>query len=83
MQLVEAQSTPDGNFPTVASPNPEESAALAMAVAQAEATNADLVIGCDPDTDRVGIAANDGTGKCSSSTEMTRCAASALHLRRL
>ena len=63
VQLVEAQSAPDGNFPTVASPNPEESAALAMAVAQAEATNADLVIGCDPDTDRVGIAVNDGTGK--------------------
>ena len=63
VQLVEAQSTPDGNFPTVASPNPEESAALAMAVAQAEATNADLVIGCDPDTDRVGIAVKDGTGK--------------------
>ena len=63
VHLVEAQSTPDGNFPTVASPNPEESAALAMAVAQAEATNADLVIGCDPDTDRVGIAVNDGTGK--------------------
>ncbi|MDC3400039.1 phospho-sugar mutase [Schleiferiaceae bacterium] len=63
VQLVEAQSTPDGNFPTVASPNPEESAALAMAVAQAEATNADLVIGCDPDTDRVGIAVNDGMGK--------------------
>ena len=63
VQLVEAQSTPDGNFPTVASPNPEESAALAMAVAQAEATNADLVIGCDPDTDRVGIAVNNGTGK--------------------
>ena len=62
VQLVEAQSTPDGNFPTIASPNPEESAALAMAVAQAEATGADLVIGCDPDTDRVGIAANDGTG---------------------
>ena len=63
VQLVEAQSAPDGNFPTVASPNPEESAALAMAVAQAEATNADLVIGCDPDTDRVGIAVNNGTGK--------------------
>jgi phosphoglucomutase len=63
VQLVEAQSTPDGNFPTVASPNPEESAALAMAIAQAEDTNADLVIGCDPDTDRVGIAVNDGTGK--------------------
>ena len=56
VQLVEAQSTPDGNFPTVPSPNPEEGAALEMAVAQANATNADLVIGCDPDTDRVGIA---------------------------
>ena len=62
VQLVEAQSTPDGNFPTVASPNPEESAALAMAVSQAEATGADLVIGCDPDSDRVGIAVNDGKG---------------------
>ena len=62
VQLVDAQSTPDGNFPTVASPNPEESAALAMAVSQAEATGADLVIGCDPDTDRVGIAVNDGKG---------------------
>ena len=56
VQLVEAQSEPDGNFPTVPSPNPEEGAALEMAVNQANATNADLVIGCDPDTDRVGIA---------------------------
>lgn len=63
VQIVADQATPDGNFPTVDSPNPEEGAALAMAVAQAEATNADLVIGCDPDTDRVGIAVNDGTGK--------------------
>jgi phosphoglucomutase len=63
VQIVEAQRTPDGNFPTVDSPNPEEGAALAMAVAQAEATGADLVIGCDPDTDRVGIAVNNGTGK--------------------
>lgn len=63
VQIVADQATPDGNFPTVDSPNPEEGAALAMAVAQAEATGADLVIGCDPDTDRVGIAVNDGTGK--------------------
>ena len=63
VDLVEAQATPDGNFPTVDSPNPEEGAALAMAVAQAEASGADLVIGCDPDTDRVGIAVNDGNGK--------------------
>lgn len=53
---VEAQSIPDGNFPTVHSPNPEEPAALALAVEQAQATQADLVIGCDPDTDRVGLA---------------------------
>lgn len=63
VELVEAQAIPDGNFPTVDSPNPEESAALAMAVAQAEQNGADLVIGCDPDTDRVGIAVNDGSGK--------------------
>ncbi len=63
VQLVDAQSTPDGNFPTVPSPNPEEGAALEMAVAQANATNADLVIGCDPDTDRVGIAAKNLEGE--------------------
>lgn len=62
VSIVKEQATPDGNFPTVASPNPEEGAALAMAVRQAEDAGADLVIGCDPDTDRVGIAVNDGTG---------------------
>ena len=63
VQIVEAQATPDGNFPTVHSPNPEEAAALDMAVKQAEATGADLVIGCDPDADRVGIAVRDLDGK--------------------
>ena len=63
VHIVEEQATPDGNFPTVASPNPEEGAALAMGIAQAEASSSDIVIGCDPDTDRVGIAVNDGTGK--------------------
>ena len=63
VHIVEEQATPDGNFPTVASPNPEEGAALAMGIAQAEASGSDIVIGCDPDTDRVGIAVNDGTGK--------------------
>ena len=63
VHIVEEQATPDGNFPTVDSPNPEEGAALAMGIAQAEASGSDLVIGCDPDTDRVGIAVNDGTGK--------------------
>ena len=63
VHIVEEQATPDGNFPTVDSPNPEEGAALAMGIAQAEASDSDIVIGCDPDTDRVGIAVNDGTGK--------------------
>lgn len=63
VHIVEAQATPDGNFPTVHSPNPEEAAALDMAVKQAEATHADLVIGCDPDADRVGIAVRDLEGK--------------------
>ena len=63
VHIVEEQATPDGNFPTVDSPNPEEGAALAMGIEQAEASGSDIVIGCDPDTDRVGIAVNDGTGK--------------------
>ncbi|NVK05379.1 MAG: phospho-sugar mutase [Flavobacteriia bacterium] len=63
ISLVKEQSNPDGNFPTVDSPNPEEAAALKMAVDQAERDNADLVIGCDPDTDRVGIAVRDHKGQ--------------------
>jgi phosphoglucomutase len=62
VQLVEEQATPDGNFPTVPSPNPEEAAALDMAVKLAEKTDADLVIGCDPDADRVGLAVRDLDG---------------------
>lgn len=57
------QAVPDGDFPTVASPNPEEAEALAMAVAQAEREGADLVIGFDPDADRVGIAVRDENGQ--------------------
>lgn len=53
---VEAQSTPDGNFPTVVYPNPEEADALDMALEQAKALDADLVMATDPDADRVGIA---------------------------
>jgi phosphoglucomutase len=63
VSLVEQQSTPDGNFPTVPSPNPEEGAALQMAVDLANQKNADLVVGCDPDTDRVGIAVRNLEGK--------------------
>jgi len=62
VQVVKEQAEPfgNGNFPTVKSPNPEETAALAMAIEQAKATNADLVMATDPDADRVGIAVRDG-----------------------
>lgn len=56
VHIVEEQATPDGDFPTVASPNPEEPEALAMALEQGEAIGADIVIGTDPDSDRLGVA---------------------------
>jgi phosphoglucomutase len=56
LTLVESQKAADGNFPTVKSPNPEEKAALAEALELASSINADIVLGTDPDTDRVGIA---------------------------
>ena len=62
IQIVEEQAIPDGNFPTVPSPNPEEAAALDMAVKLAESSDADMVIGCDPDADRVGLAVRDLNG---------------------
>ena len=54
--LVDEQTTPDGNFPTVKSPNPEETAALQLAMDMAKKIEADLVMATDPDADRVGIA---------------------------
>ncbi len=59
---VPEQDITDGNFPTVKSPNPEESAALAMAIDKAIKVDADLVMATDPDADRVGIAVKDLTG---------------------
>ena len=56
VSIVEEQSEPDGDFPTVKSPNPEEPAALKMALELAEKEKADIVIGTDPDGDRLGIA---------------------------
>ncbi len=56
IDLVTEQMIPSGNFPTVESPNPEEPAALEMAMDLAKITNADIVIGTDPDGDRLGIA---------------------------
>ncbi len=60
---VAEQAEPDGTFPTVKSPNPEEAAALDMALKQAEEIGADLVMGCDPDADRVGIAVRNPKGE--------------------
>ena len=63
VNIVKEQAEPDGDFPTVSSPNPEEPEALAMALALGEETQADIVIGTDPDSDRLGVAVRglDGT----------------------
>ncbi len=63
MHIVPEQAIPDGNFPTVKSPNPEEPEALTMAMALAEKVNADIVIGTDPDSDRLGVAVRNMTGE--------------------
>jgi phosphoglucomutase len=59
---VPEQDIPDGNFPTVKSPNPEEPAALSMAIDKAKAVGANLVMATDPDADRVGIAVRNNEG---------------------
>lgn len=61
--IIEEQAKPDGDFPTVKSPNPEEPEALSMAVAKAEEIGADMVVGTDPDSDRLGIAVRNLEGK--------------------
>jgi phosphoglucomutase len=58
--LVHEQAEPDGNFSTVRSPNPEDPAALALGIEAAKRLGADLVLGTDPDCDRVGVAARQG-----------------------
>ncbi|CAM1341081.1 phospho-sugar mutase [Tenacibaculum amylolyticum] len=62
VHIVEEQAEPNGDFPTVDSPNPEEPAALAMAIDLANKIDADIVIGTDPDSDRLGIAIRDLNG---------------------
>ena len=59
LNIVIEQAVPDGNFPTVKSPNPEDPEALKMAIELAKLKGADIVIGTDPDSDRVGIAIKD------------------------
>ena len=63
VHIVEEQREPNGDFPTVDSPNPEEPAALKMATDLANKINADIVIGTDPDSDRIGIAVRNLEGK--------------------
>ena len=60
---IKEQEIPDGDFPTVKSPNPEEPEALEMATNLAEKIGADIVLGTDPDSDRIGIAVRDTNGK--------------------
>ncbi len=61
--IVEEQAMPDGNFPTVVYPNPEEKEALTLAMKKAKEIDADLVLATDPDADRVGIAVKDTHGE--------------------
>jgi phosphoglucomutase len=63
INVVEEQAIPDGNFSTVVYPNPEEAEALSMGVALAKKLDADLLMGTDPDADRVGIAAKNRKGE--------------------
>lgn len=63
VQVVKEQETPDGNFPTVIYPNPEEREAMSIALKQAEMVDADLVMATDPDADRVGIAVKNLNGE--------------------
>jgi phosphoglucomutase len=63
VHIVEAQSIPDGNFPTVGYPNPEESETMAMGLAMAKSLDADILLGTDPDADRVGIGVKNHKGE--------------------
>ena len=72
LSLVEAQMTPDGDFPTVKKPNPEIPDAFTLGVAQAERIGSDLVIATDPDADRVGVMSRrrDGSFACITGNQM-------------
>lgn len=63
VHIVQEQSVPDGNFPTVVYPNPEESEAMSYGLKQAEAMDADILCGTDPDADRLAIGVKDSHGK--------------------
>ena len=61
--IVQEQAVPDGNFPTVVYPNPEESEAMSIGLQNAKALNADILLGTDPDADRVGIGVKNTKGE--------------------
>jgi phosphoglucomutase len=61
--IVEEQANPDGNFPTVGYPNPEESETMSIGLAKAKALDADILLGTDPDADRVGIGVKNHKGE--------------------
>ncbi|KAA2243438.1 phospho-sugar mutase [Chitinophaga agrisoli] len=63
VHIVEEQSTPDGNFPTVVYPNPEEAEAMSIGLKKAKELDAAILLGTDPDADRVGIAVKDLKGE--------------------
>ena len=63
VHIVEEQSTPDGNFPTVKYPNPEESETMSIGLKKAQALDADILLGTDPDADRVGIGVKNHKGE--------------------
>jgi len=63
VHVVNEQATPDGNFPTVIYPNPEESDAMAIGLRKAQQIDADILLGTDPDADRVGIGVKDRKGQ--------------------
>ncbi len=63
VHIVEEQATPDGNFPTVAYPNPEESETMSIGLQKAKTLNADILLGTDPDADRVGIGVKNHKGE--------------------
>ncbi|MFT5917241.1 MAG: phosphoglucomutase [Flammeovirgaceae bacterium] len=62
VSVVKEQAEPNGNFPTVVYPNPEETEAMSMGLKQAEETNADILLGTDPDADRVAVGVKDNEG---------------------
>lgn len=63
VHIVEEQATPDGNFPTVKYPNPEEEETMSIGLKKAEELDADILLGTDPDADRVGVGVKNNEGK--------------------